>query len=75
MKNSGLWIAVCGIALVAVAVTIVSRAEAADNAGIQKIVDLIKAGKNDEAKAAAKKYAGSHDDVEELMGVRSARRR
>ncbi|HEX3314094.1 MAG TPA: cytochrome c [Gemmataceae bacterium] len=67
MKISGLWIALFGIAALAAAVTIVSRAEAADNAGIQKIVDLIKAGKDADARAAAKKYAGSHDDLEELM--------
>jgi hypothetical protein len=67
MKASGLWIALFGIAVFAVAVTVGNRTDAADKAGIQKIADLVKAGKMDEAKAAAKKYAAANMDVEELM--------
>ena len=75
MKASGLWIALFGIAVFAVAVTVSSRTDAADKAGIQKIVDLVKAGKMDEAKAAAKKYAAANTDAEELMtGFKSAKK-
>jgi Cytochrome C' len=69
MKTSGLWLSLFGFAVVAAAALLVQRAEAADNAGIKKIVELIKAGKNDEAKAAAKSYAKAHDDLDELMGA------
>jgi Cytochrome C' len=67
MRASGLWIALFGIAVFAVAVTVGSRTDAADKAGLQKIVDFVKAGKMDDAKAAAKKYAAANTDVEELM--------
>ena len=56
-----------GIAALAAAAMIVVRAEAADKDAIQKIINLVKAGKNDDAKAAAKKYAAAHPEVDELM--------
>ena len=68
MKTKGLWIAL-GVAVVAVAATVVARVEAADKAALLKIVEHLKSGKASDAADAAKKYAKAHDDVDELMSA------
>ena len=76
MKKAGLWIALIGgVSVMAIAI-VVTQAQAADKDGIKAIVDLIKAGKNTEAKATAKAYAAkTKDDLEELMaGFKSSKK-
>jgi hypothetical protein len=67
MRPPRLLLPILAIVTLAVTALVVRDLRAADKAGIQKIVDLIKAGKNDDAKAAAKAYAAKSDDLEDLM--------
>jgi hypothetical protein len=57
------------LAIVALVVTALFLREvrAADKPGILKIVEAIKAGKPDQAKAAAKAYARKNEELDELM--------
>jgi hypothetical protein len=68
MKLTGPLLTLAGIAALAVMGLVLSQAQAADNAGIAKIVDLLKAGKTADAKAAAKAYAMKNGDLDDLMG-------
>ena len=68
MKTKGLWIASWSRRLVGRrGDVVVARVEAADKAALLKIVEHLKSGKASDAADAAKKYAKSHDDVDELM--------
>ena len=46
---------------------VVSRLDAAEKDEVRKIADLVKADKDNEAKAAAAKYAKKHEYIDDLM--------
>ena len=67
MRPTRLLLPALTIAALAVTAFVVRDLRAADKDGILKIVALIKAGKTDDAKAAAKAYAGKNEELDELM--------